>query len=210
MNTVMTFFVRGGPVMWPLLFCSLVAATIAVERALFWWREQRRRNQALIDRIFHDTEQGNYEKAAAVGDQRPDAVARVLLTGLLHRDHGLKESMEVTAGDEMARMKQGLAVLDTIVTMAPLLGILGTVTGIIRSFDLLGSSQMGDPRAVSGGIAEALITTAAGLTVALPSLMAYNYFVSRVQSATKRIEQVATQFEVAYRRGRAYAAKQRL
>ncbi len=196
--------------MWPLLLCSLVAATIAIERLLFWWREKRRESRPLIDRLFLHTEQAEYEKALALNEQQPDAVARVLLTGLSHREHGLRESMEVAAADEIARMKQGLAILDTIVTMAPLLGILGTVTGIIRSFDLLGSSQMGDPRAISTGIAEALITTAAGLTVALPTLVAFNYLVSRVQAATKRIEQVATQFEVAYRRGRAHAAKQRL
>jgi len=210
MNTAITLFTRGGPVMWPLLLCSLVAATIAIERILFWWRGRRRESRPLIDRLFADTEQAEYEKALALSGQEPDAVARVLLTGLAHREHGLHESMEVAAADEIARMKQGLAILDTIVTMAPLLGILGTVTGIIRSFDLLGSSQMGDPRAISTGIAEALITTAAGLTVALPTLVAFNYFVSRVQAATKRIEQVATQFEVAYRRGRAHAAKQRV
>jgi biopolymer transport protein ExbB len=210
MSTAANFFVRGGPVMWPLLGCSLMAATIAVERCLFWWRERRRGDQSLIDRIFQLTEHGEYDQAAQLETARPGAVARILLTGLKHREHGLRESMEVAAVDEVARMKQGLPILDTVITMAPLLGILGTVTGIIRSFDLLGSSQMGDPRAVSSGIAEALITTAAGLMVALPTLLAFNYFVARVQNATKTIEQTATQFEVAYRRGRAHAAKQRV
>ena len=209
MSGVESFFTRGGPVMWPLLFCSLVAATIAIERCLFWWRERRRRNAELVEHIFRSVEQADYEQAAALGGVKPDAVVRVLRAGLAHREHGLRESMEVAAGDEIARMKQGLPILDTIVTLAPLLGILGTVTGIIRSFDLLGASQMGDPRAVSSGIAEALITTAAGLIVALPTLLAYNYFVARAQAAAKQIEQVATQFEVAYRRGRAHAAKQR-
>jgi biopolymer transport protein ExbB len=210
MNTAVTLFTRGGPVMWPLLLCSVVAVTFIIERVLFWWREQRRESRPLIDRLFELTEQAEHEKALALTAQQPDAVARVLLTGLAHREHGLRESMEVAAADEVDRMKRGLAILDTIVTMAPLLGILGTVTGIIRSFDLLGSSQMGDPRAISAGIAEALITTAAGLVVSLPTLVAFNFFVARVQAATKRIEQIGTQFEVAYRRGRAHAAKQRV
>jgi len=210
MDTVTSLFVRGGPVMWPLLLCSVVSATIMIERIVFWWRERRREDVGRIDRLFAETEAGEAERAMEVAAGPTDALARVLLSGLQHREHGLKESMEVAAGEEVARMRQGLAILDTITTMAPLLGILGTVTGIIRSFDLLSQSSMGDPRAVSSGIAEALITTAAGLVVALPTLVAFNYFVSRVQQATRRIEQVATQFEVAYRRGRAHAAKHRV
>jgi biopolymer transport protein ExbB len=196
--------------MWPLLACSLIAATIAIERALFWWRQDRRARRRLVAELFRLTERGEPEQATEADPEAADAIARVLLSGLAHREHGLRESMEVAAVEELGRMKRGMAILDTIITMAPLLGILGTVTGIIRSFDLLGSSQMGDPRAVSSGIAEALITTAAGLIVALPTLVAFNYFVARVQEAAKRIEQTATQFEIAYRRGRAHAAKQRV
>ena len=109
--------------------------------------------------------------------------------------------MQVAAENEIARMKRGLNVLDTIITMAPLLGILGTVLGIIESFDLLGMSGIEDPKAVTGGIAQALITTATGLSIALATLVPFNYLVSRVQKATKGLENVTTRFEVAYRRG---------
>jgi biopolymer transport protein ExbB len=140
-------------------------------------------------------------------DSDPDAVSRVLLAGIAERDHGLKESMEVAAADEIARMKRGLPVLDTIITMAPLLGILGTVIGIIGSFDLLGRSGIQDPKAVTGGIAQALITTATGLAVALVTLVPFNYFVARVQQATKILEKTATCFEIACRKGEGNAAE---
>jgi len=94
-------------------------------------------------------------------------------------------------------MKAGLPVLDTIVTMAPLLGILGTVIGIIASFDLLGAAGIEDPKAVTGGIAQALISTAAGLTVALVTLVPFNYFVARTQREAERIARAATQLEIA-------------
>jgi biopolymer transport protein ExbB len=111
----------------------------------------------------------------------------------------------VQANQEVERMKKGLGFLDTIVTMAPLLGILGTVLGIIQSFDLLGSTGIQDPKAVTSGIAQALITTAAGLTVALLTLVPFNYFVSRVEASARRIAKIGTQFEVACRRGRVCA-----
>lgn len=107
-------------------------------------------------------------------------------------------------------MKKGMAILDTIITMAPLLGILGTVTGIIKSFDLLGAMQMEDPRGVATGIAEALLTTAAGLIIALGTLLPFNYFISRIQQESRRLEQLATQFEVAYRKGCARETDQRV
>lgn len=193
---------RGGPVMWPLLACSLASLTLTIERLVFWWRTTSSRDDEVVGRMFERVERGDCEGAMDASRADPGACVRVLRNGLVHREHGLSEAMQVGAGDEIERMKQGLGVLDTIITMAPLLGILGTVTGIIQSFDLLGTSGIEDPKAVTAGIAQALITTAAGLTIAIATLVPYNYFVSRVQRAARRIEKIATQFEVAYRRGR--------
>jgi biopolymer transport protein ExbB len=109
--------------------------------------------------------------------------------------------MEVAAEDEIERMKRGLDILDTIITMAPLLGILGTVLGIIDSFDLLGNSGIENPKAVTGGIAQALITTAAGLTVALMTLVPFNYLVAKVKKETKEVNKIMLRFEAAYRNG---------
>ncbi len=100
----------------------------------------------------------------------------------------------------------GMNILDTIITMAPLLGILGTVLGIIESFDLLSLSGIQDPKAVIGGISQALITTASGLTVALATLIPFNYYSVRVGRATRRLEKTGTRLELAYLKGLASGA----
>jgi biopolymer transport protein ExbB len=196
---MMVFFEKGGPLMWPLLICSLVSLTVTIERVLFWLRLRRGRNGGAVDEMFRRTEQGDFGDAGTSGHL--DYVGRVLAAGLAHRDHGLSEALQVAAQDEIARMRSGLGVLDTIVTLAPLLGILGTVLGIIESFDVLAEAGIGDPKAVTGGIAKALITTATGLSVAIVSLIPYNSLVGAVQRATGRLEGAATRFEVAYRKG---------
>jgi len=195
------FFARGGPIMWPLLICSVLSLAIIFERARFWWRVNRRKDGNLLDSIFELVERGDHQGAITSGTGAKDIEGRVLLAGLLNHDHGLKESMEAEAVEQIERMKSGMNVLDTIITMAPLLGILGTVLGIIESFDLLSLSGIQDPKAVIGGISQALITTASGLTVALVTLMPYNYYLTRIESTVRRIEKVGTRFELAYQKG---------
>ncbi len=194
-------FAKGGPLMWPLLLCSVVSVTITVERVLFWLKAHGARDDDLLDSMFLRTEAGDFGGALDAGDGTEDYAAGVLAEGLAHREHGLTEAMQVAAQRAIERMKLGLNVLDTIITLAPLLGILGTVLGIIESFDFLGQSGIEDPRAVTGGIAQALITTAAGLSVAIVTLIPFNYLVGAVQHATGRLESFTTRFEVAYRKG---------
>ena len=198
-------FLRGGVLMWPLLGCSVLSLAITMERLWFWWRENRRRDPEGLDRMLARVEAGEAAAVAAGrpggGSSRPpDYVARIIVSGLSHRELGVRESFEIAAEEEMERMKQGLDVLDTIITMAPLLGILGTVLGIISSFNLLGSSGIEDPKAVTGGIAQALITTAAGLTVALVTLVPFNYFVAKVNAAARAVNKTAARFEAACRK----------
>jgi len=194
-------FVRGGPVMWPLVLLSVASVTITIERVIFWCCAARRKAHAAVEAILRLTERGNFEGAADAGRKTSDFSAAVLVSGLENREHGLSEAMQVAAEEEIARMRRGLNVLDTVVTLAPLLGILGTVLGIIESFDLLGAGGIEDPKAVTGGIAQALLTTAAGLSIAILTLIPLNYFAARVQKATKHLESLATRFEVAYRKG---------
>jgi biopolymer transport protein ExbB len=197
-------FIRGGPLMWPLLLCSIVSLTISIERVFFWWREKRRRDNNRLEKIFRQTEAGDHHSVLHNSHARTDEIdfsSRILISGLANQDYGLRESMEVAAEDEIERMKRGLDILDTIITMAPLFGILGTVLGIIDSFDLLGHSGIEDPKAVTGGIAQALITTAAGLTVALMTLLPFNYLVAKVKKETREINKIMLRFEAAYRNG---------
>jgi biopolymer transport protein ExbB len=110
----------------------------------------------------------------------------------------MAKAMETAAADEMERMRRYLVVLDTMITVAPLLGIFGTVLGIISSFDLLGRSGIQDPSAVTGGIAQALITTASGLGIAILSVFPYNYFNARAEKAALAVEKYATSLEIVY------------
>jgi len=200
-------FLKGGPLMWPLLLCSILSLTITIERLFYWWWERRREDKDRLTQMLGRIESGDTQDVLAVGKHKAgsydslDYIARILVAGLKHRSRGLKESIEIAAEDEMEHMKRGLNVLDTIITMAPLLGILGTVLGIIDSFDLLGSSGIEDPKAVTGGIAQALITTAAGLAIALMTLVPFNYFVAKVNKAAKEINKIAARFEAAYGNG---------
>ena len=121
-----------------------------------------------------------------------------LINGILHRDYSMAMAMESAAADELRRMRKYMGVLETIVTVAPLLGILGTVVGIIHSFDMLGAKGIGDPQAVTGGIAQALITTAAGLSISILTLLPCNYFNARAEASALAIEKYATSLEITH------------
>jgi len=193
---------KGGPVMWPLLACSVVALAVAIERTLFWIIVSFRHDRKKIERIFSLTEEGNFEAAISEGNNSRCLSVQILTTGLSHRNYGLNESLETAALSEIESMKRGLSVLDTIITLAPLLGILGTVSGIIISFDLLGEAGIEDPKAVTGGIAQALITTAAGLSIAIVTLLPYNAFTRKVEKATRDLEQLINQYAIAVQKGK--------
>lgn len=193
-------FGKGGPVMWPLLLCSIVSATLGLERIIHLARIQSAANEQFLEDLFNLVGSGKCEEAIEVGRTSQDPAVSVIVEGLTHRDHGLADAMQVEAEKQVDRMTSGLSVLDTIITMAPLLGILGTVTGIIKSFNLLQNVGLQDPRLTTGGISQALITTAAGLVVALATLIPYNYLLSRIRRISRRLEHTATQFEVAFRR----------
>jgi len=191
-------FIKGGPVMYPLLACSILALTVIIERALFWLREDMRRSQGLVDRVLELCRSGDWEEVRRQVAGSRDYVVRILVSGILHREFSMGKAMETAAADEIQRMRRYLIVLDTMVTIAPLLGIFGTVTGIISSFELLGASGIQNPQAVTAGIAQALITTAAGLAIAIPSVFAYNHYNARAEKAALTIEKYATSLEIVY------------
>lgn len=133
----------------------------------------------------------------------PAPVGRFLALGLKHRECGLAQGLEESGQQVLERLRSGLAVLDTLVTLSPMLGILGTVTGIIASFELLGASPAGtDPAAIAGGIAEALITTAAGLVVSMMALIPFNMFRTQIARWARKLEQAGRHCELACAKGR--------
>jgi biopolymer transport protein ExbB len=191
-------FIKGGPVMYPLLACSIIALTVTLERTLFWIMEGVRGNRRLVDRVLELCQRGDWAAVRREVAGSKDPVIRILVSGILHREFSMVKAMESAAAEEIKRMRRYMNVLDTMITVAPLLGIFGTVIGIITSFDLLGSSGIEHPQAVTAGIAQALITTAAGLGIAILSVFPYNYFNSRVENAALTIEKYATSLEIVY------------
>ncbi|UCG81943.1 MAG: MotA/TolQ/ExbB proton channel family protein [Desulfobacterales bacterium] len=189
-------FQKGGVVMYPLLGCSLLSLTFILERSLFWIREKRQADDSLVYEILELARFREYEKIKARTEETVDYVIRVLVCGLVHREYSLSKAMEMAAMEEIKKMRRYLPVLDTMITAAPLLGILGTVIGIIHSFDMLGRAGIQDPQAVTSGIAQALITTATGLLIAIFTLFPYNYFMSKVEKAAIRMEKYATSLEI--------------
>lgn len=191
-------FIKGGPIMYPLLLCSVISLSVIIERLFFWIGVDRARSRALLEEVLELCRQGDWEAVRLKASGSKNYVIRVLISGILHRDYSLSKAMESAAADEVNRMGHFMGVLDTMITIAPLLGILGTVTGIINSFDMLGTQGAENPQAVTAGIAEALITTAAGLIIAIATLVPFNVFNARIERATRTIEKYATSFEIVY------------
>lgn len=188
---------KGGPVMIPLLFSSILALAIALER--FWYLSKTRvDSEELINEVRLSLEEGKPLEAIHQLKRQRGPVARILAAGLAFSDRNredLRSRLTQVGQDEVFKMERRLSVLDTVVTVAPLLGLLGTVTGIIASFQVLGTMDgLGDPQELSQGIAEALITTAAGLIIAIPSMAAYNWISSmidrRVLDMNRRAEEL--------------------
>jgi biopolymer transport protein ExbB len=195
---MINLFIKGGPIMYPLLICSIIALTVIIERTIFWIGEDYRRDQALVNEVLSLAERGNWETVRARIGNSKDFIIRILVAGILHREFSIAKAMETAASDELDRMRRYLPILDTIITVSPLLGIFGTVIGIILSFEMLGSAGIEEPQAVTAGIAQALITTASGLGIAILSLFPFNYFNSRVEKAATTIEKYATSLEIVY------------
>jgi biopolymer transport protein ExbB len=189
-------FLKGGPIMWPLLLTSLVACTVAIERLIFMMREKHRRRPEVVETILSQVEQGNVSKAVEAGKDSQDFVVRTLIYGLTHRETSFSSALLRAANQELQRFSRGVSVLDTIITLAPLLGLLGTVTGMIHAFGLLGTSELAAPTAITGGIAEALIATAFGLGIAIVALLPFNYLNARMEEARHQIEDAATHLEL--------------
>ena len=180
--------------MIPILLCSLIAVTVAIERFIFFYHS---RASPEADRMLALIQQGKFTDALSVAEHRPSPLLRVLSSGIMSRTDQPEKSMEAAGLAELATMKRRLNILDTIITLGPLLGLLGTIIGMINAFGIMAESGLGQPHAVTGGVAEALICTAAGIFVAVTTLVPYNYFLTRVEQEGERIELYATRAESA-------------
>ena len=190
------YFKRGGPIMWPLLALAVLAITVILERLLFLALEKKRRNHTAVAAIMGALEKGRPDDAIRAGQNIKDFVARCLVYALSHRKKSLSDALMRSAAQEMMRYTRGISLLDTVVTMAPLLGLLGTVTGMISAFGMMGGSELGAPTAITGGIAEALIATTFGLGIALTALVPLNFLHARCEGARHEMEDAMSHLEL--------------
>jgi biopolymer transport protein ExbB len=191
-------FQKGGPIMWPLLFASVLALGTVLERMLFMMNERRRRDPKALERLLGEVERGENENAIHIGKKSKDYVVRTLTYALEHKERSLSNAIMYAQAQELKRFKRGIPILDTVITLAPLLGLLGTVTGMMGSFSSL-SGELSAPGAITGGIAEALIATAFGLGIAITCLLPFNFLNSRMEDARHEIEQGSQQLELLVR-----------
>jgi biopolymer transport protein ExbB len=194
-NWLIDKFHKGGPVMWPILIVSIIALTVVIERCFWWGGRWFRRDPKRIEKVFTAIENGDTAEASRLSRGSRDPVLRMMWNGLNHQHTSLQGALQVAAGIEIKRAGRFLVVMDTLVTLAPLLGLLGTITGLIRSFSFLGNEELA-VQAVTGGIAEALIATACGLGIAIFSLIPFNFFTSRVSNLEFELQTAATNLEV--------------
>lgn len=188
-------FEKGGPIMWPLLVASILALATVLERLVFLSVARRRRNPRVQERLFAELEMGDVRAAIEVGKTVKDFVVRTLVYALEHREKSLSGAILYAQAQELKRFRRGIPVLDTVITLAPLLGLLGTVTGMMGSFSLIGG-ELSAPGAITGGIAEALIATAFGLGIAITALLPFNFLNARIEDAQHEIESAAKQLEL--------------
>ncbi len=199
---MLTLIERGGVwVMVPLLFCSVVALALAIERGVFWIRLSAGRSRDVVERFLELANGDEFDEAARIAHGSADPVVRVLHCGLVHRNYDLTSALEMAAAAELRRSERFLAILDTIITLAPLLGILGTVVGIIQSFDMMSlTATVEDPQAVTAGIAQAMITTGTGLTIAIAALIPHNWFRALADGLRHEMEEAGTRLEIVFRK----------
>jgi biopolymer transport protein ExbB len=196
-DTPMDLFIKGKEIMWPILLLSFVAITVVVERLLFIIRENASREPEVVEKMLESVERRDIEGALAIGKKSKDFIAKILVYSLTNREYSLSNAFIRASGQELARFQQGMATLDTCITAAPLLGLLGTVTGMMRTFGALGSGDIGAAAGqITGGVAEALIATACGLFIAILGLLPYNYLNARAEQAKQDVADVSHALEI--------------
>jgi biopolymer transport protein ExbB len=193
MTHVVSIIIKGGIVMIPLLACSLISLALTIERIIFW---TKLKSKDVLCQMLALVDGSEFEQALKLGKNSSQPIARVLAAGIAHCNPAPSKAMEAAAQAEIPLLKSRLGVLDTIVTLAPLLGLLGTVVGMIGSFDVMADVGMGQPHAVTGGVAEALIATATGLLIAILTLISYNYFTARAEREMDQMEHFSSSLEL--------------
>ena len=193
-GSLFRLFNDGGPFMYPLLLFSLIALVFIIERFWALWKA-RINTQEFIARVRTALlKRRNVKEAITVCEEYAGPIANIMKAGLIkygRPQEEIERTIEAASAHELARLERGLGVLATVANVAPLVGFLGTVSGMINSFDALAEQGLSNPGLVAKGISEALITTAGGLVVAVPTLIAFNYFTSQIGKFVLEMETAA-------------------
>ncbi|MBU0549830.1 MAG: MotA/TolQ/ExbB proton channel family protein [Candidatus Omnitrophica bacterium] len=192
-------FLKGGPVMWPILLCSVFAVAIIIER-IWYLRKIRIDTRQFLNKILERMKRHQIKEAMELCEAVKNPLSQLLKAGILKYDRGrqqIKEAIEDAALYEEPRLEKNMTALATIAHISPLLGLLGTVLGMVRSFQIIQAKTTAlvpvSPGDLAGGIWEALLTTVAGLVVAIPAFVAYNYLVSRIGNFILEMERASTE-----------------
>lgn len=200
--TPMDLFIKGKEIMWPMALLSFVMITVVIERIIFIIRENASREPEVVEKMLEAVERRDLDGALAIGKKSKDFIAKILVYSLSNRDYSLSNAFVRAAGQELSRFQQGLATLDTCITAAPLLGLLGTVTGMMRTFGALGGGDIAAAAGtITGGVAEALIATACGLACAIIGLLPYNYLNARSEQAKQEVSDASHALEILLKKG---------
>ena len=181
--------------MYPIFFCSLLAIAIFFER-MFFLKSIKTSTRKFGNRISDLIRKGNINFAITACRKNYSPISQIILAALLKYGSSreeIREAIEDTAHQEVAVLEKNLPILATVGNIAPLLGLLGTVFGMIKGFQVISAIGVGNPEALAGAISEALLTTAFGLSVAIPTIVAYNYLVNRVERQIKEMEATSTE-----------------
>lgn len=206
---MLEFIRQGGPVMWPLLICSVLAVAIIVER-LINLRPTKVVPEEEVDHLRTLIDGGLLEQAEDYCDRRPGPLTNIIAAALEARHEppeGIRQVVEDQGRQEIPALQRYLGVLGTVASVSPLLGLLGTVLGMIEVFRVVSAQGIGQAESLAGGISQAMITTATGLTIAIPALVAYNAFSDRANTLILEMERLALAFikQIVLQRARAGA-----
>ncbi len=190
---------KGGPVMYPIILCSILAFAIVVERFCHLYKAKID-TKDFMNNVEITIKRNRIAEAIKICDKTPGPIAHIVKAGILKHDRArqeIRESIEDAGHQEVPRLEKHLSLLATIAHISPLLGLLGTVIGMVRAFQIIQEKSSSfnpvSPGDLAGGIWEALLTTVAGLIVAIPTVVAYNYLVNRVDEFVLEMERSATE-----------------
>lgn len=187
---MLEIFEKGGFLMYPIFICSLVAVTIFFDR-MFYLKSVKTKSNRFVLRVKNLVKKGSIELAISACRKSPTPISKIMLAGLMKFGQGrdeMKEAIEDSANQEIPVLERNLSTLSTIGNITPLLGLLGTVFGMVKAFNVIAVMGVGKPEALAGGISEALLTTAFGLSIAIPTIVVYNYLSHRVDKLIREME----------------------